>query len=382
MKKSALLVALGAAGFFLALWKPAQLRPQPAQNLDKISQFRVVVGLKDTEAKSWQGNVSVTGGELAGLAGWRFSQNDRATPDGKFSFDTKIGQMENQLLTAFPFGQTDWGSPDAKRLIPEGLIVRVRGDGAGRVKIQTGTDSIEFASADVPFGKPLAVLGGNGMVERLPLEERLSESGTADDYAAVTVTPDGSRWVAWLAYQNKADTVMVSGGGKLQAVSGKGDHNSPAIASDGKGNVLVAWAENDFKGAFHIFARRFNGKSWSEPEKLTSAGSNIWPRLVSDGKGKVALVWQGLRNNQSVVLVREADNGRWGAERQMNEGPGNCWAPSAAYGGSKLWIAWDSYATGSYQIYVRQLSGPVERVTHGDKFSVRPSIAVMASGKP
>ncbi|MCL4401382.1 MAG: hypothetical protein M1436_01780, partial [Acidobacteria bacterium] len=155
MKKSALLVAFGAAGFFLALWRPSELRPQPAQTLDKISQFRVVFGLTDKESKSWQGDVSVTGGELAGLEGWRFSQQDRATPDGKFSFSTRIGQLENQLLTAFPYGQTDWGSPEAKQLIPEGLIVRVRGDGAGRVKIQTVASTIEFASADVPFGKTL-----------------------------------------------------------------------------------------------------------------------------------------------------------------------------------------------------------------------------------
>ena len=65
----------------------------------------------------------------------------------------------------------------------------------------------------------------------------------------------------------------------------------------------------------------------------------------------------------------------------MSEGAGNCWAPAAAFERGKLWIAWDSYATGAYQIYARQGTGPVQRVTRGENFSVRPSIAI-AGGVP
>jgi hypothetical protein len=141
------------------------------------------------------------------------------------------------------------------------------------------------------------------------------------------------------------------------------------------------WSQND-NPVFHLYSRSFDGSRWSSPLKLTSAGgNNIWPRLVSDEQGRLALVWQGFRNNQAVILARLFENGAWSAERQVSEGPGNCWAPAAAFDRGKLWIAWDSYATGAYQIYVRQGTGPVQRVTQGEYFSVRPSIAV-AGGVP
>ena len=117
------------------------------------------------------------------------------------------------------------------------------------------------------------------------------------------------------------------------------------------------------------------------PEKLTAAGgSNLWPRLASDGQGRVALVWQGFRDNQAVILAREAVNGKWSAERQVSEGAGNCWAPSAAYIAGKLWVAWDSYSTGAYQVYAREGTGPVERITRGDEF-LRAAVPRVGGGQ-
>jgi hypothetical protein len=42
------------------------------------SQFRIIVGLKDTQPAKWQGKLDISGAEIVGLCGWRFSQNDRA----------------------------------------------------------------------------------------------------------------------------------------------------------------------------------------------------------------------------------------------------------------------------------------------------------------
>ena len=140
---------------------------------------------------------------------------------------------------------------------------------------------------------------------------------------------------------------------------------------------MVVWSQNE-KQVFHLYERTFDGTRWSIARQLTSAGgNNLWPRLVSDGQGRIALVWQGFRKNQAVILAREYSNGAWSPERQVSEGEGNCWAPTAAFGNGKLSIAWDSYLTGAYQIYTRQGSGPVQRVTRGESFSVRPSLAIV-----
>ena len=373
--KSIFFLAAFAAAIFLLVIRPARVQPQVAASNDNVAQFRIVVGLTDTAPKDWQGSLTVTAGELVSATGWRFSQQDTVDPKGAFSFHTKLGPLENQLLTAHPYGQTGWNDPTARRLIPQGLIVRVAG--AARVQFAAEGNTFGFSAADISYGKPLSALGGNASVERLPIEQRLSETGSAADYPSLAVTPDGQRWVAWLSYQNEADRVVVSGAGQLHEVAGPGDHHSPAIASDGKGHIVVVWSQND-KPVFHLYERTFDGKKWSAAQPLTSAGgNNLWPRLASDGQGHIALVWQGFRSNQAVILAREYANGNWSPERQVSEGSGNCWAPTAAFDNGKLLVAWDSYATGAYQIYVRQGTGGVQRVTRGENFSVRPSLAIV-----
>jgi hypothetical protein len=57
--------------------------------------------------------------------------------------------------------------------------------------------------------------------------------------------------------------------------------------------------------------------------------------------------------------------------------------PRAAFGGGKLWVAWDSYASGAYQIYAQEWkAGGPERVTSGGEFSAAASIAVDSGGRP
>jgi len=385
MKRATIVTALSlvsAGGLVRLLLAPPPARSQSATERGGVLQFRIAVGLTDREPKDWDGRIQVTGGEIAGLDGWRFSQEDRAAADGAFRFRTKIGNLENQLSTDFPYGQTDWNDPKIRRLIPQGLILRVRGSESARVSFETPAGRFEFTAAQTGFGRSLEVLEGNGRVERMPVEEKLSEAGTADDEPSLAIAPDGQRWVAWVSYEGGGDVVKAHGAGRLHRITGKGDHHAPAIAAGAQGRVHTAWSQND-KGVYQIYTSAFDGKSWSAPERLTSsAGSNIWPRLVSDGGGKLALAWQGFRNNQSVILARLYEAGRWGAESQISTGSGNCWTPAAAFGGGKLWITWDSYATGSYQIYAKEWRGTVERITQGENFSVRPSVVVDGDGVP
>ncbi|MGH9666683.1 MAG: hypothetical protein ACRD9L_19845, partial [Bryobacteraceae bacterium] len=288
----------------------------------------------------------------------------------------------NQLQTEHLYGQTGWQDPNGRRLIPEGLVVRLRGSSATRITFESAPGIFSFNTAGVRYGTPMTLLDGNATVERLPVEQRLSEKGVLDDFPAVTVTPAGERWVAWLSYKDKADEVIVSGAGELHRVSGRGDHHAPTIASDATGGIHVVYSRKE-GDTYQLFETVRTGGTWSKPRQLTTnAGSDLWPALVSGGKDKLALVWQGFRNNQSVILAKLWDGQGWSEERRISEGSGSAWAPAAAFGAGKLWIAWDSYDTGAYQIYVRQFGGAVERVTHGDYFSVRPSLAVLPTGTP
>src|SRR5690348_10704061 len=54
----------------------SQRRPDPPRHI-----FRVTLGLADTESTDWSGRVTVEGGDVTGLEGWRFEGKDAI--DGK-----------------------------------------------------------------------------------------------------------------------------------------------------------------------------------------------------------------------------------------------------------------------------------------------------------
>jgi hypothetical protein len=371
-----------AAAAYLAYQRPTVVYSQNLPSAQEGQQFRIVFGLTDSQPRTWNGRISATGGEIVSLEGWRSDPKDHASADGSFAFTTKIGLLEDQTRPGSYFGQTGYDNQSYQHLIPQGLLLKLRGGGTATVRIESAAGSFAFQTDQIGWGARFPFLDGNASVERLPMEAKISSPGAADDYPAMALAPDGKRWIAWLSFREKSDKLLVSDGARVYEVGESGDLQAPSIASDGHGGMQVVWARNR-NSAFHLFAARFSNGAWSRAEALTGAGgSNFWPQLASDGAGRMALVWQSLRNGQSAIFARLWDGRRWGAERRISEGRGNCWSPVAAYGGGRLWMAWDSYDTGAYQVYVREWSRPVARVTKGDQFSVRPSLAVSRSGQP
>jgi len=376
---SGLLLFAGLAWMTMRPVPGVALEPTPAPD---VSQFRILVGLRDTEAKLWAGRLRVEGGDLVKVQGWRFSAGDRINQDGTFTFQTKVANFENQLGTARQYGQTDWGDPNLRRQIPQGLIVQVRG-AAAKAVFAADSGTFGFRADDVTFDKPAVLLEGNAVVERMPVEIRLSEAKLQDDAPAVAFSQSGERWAVWTTYEKDGDYVTASNGSSPVYLTEKGDHHSPTVTTDSRGWVHAAWSQRE-GSEFHIYLSTYVFGRWTRAQKMTLAGSsNIWPQLTSDGDKRIALVWQCLKDGKSSVFARVWEGRGWGLPQQMSEEGGNAWTPTAAFGGGQLWIAWDSYRTGAYQIYARQWpTGGVERVTQNDRFSVRPSIAVTAQGVP
>ncbi|MFN7921408.1 MAG: hypothetical protein U0Q16_15000 [Bryobacteraceae bacterium] len=317
----ALLAAVCAAG----LWwlRPAPVAAQKGRVIEAPMQFRIVVGLVDNAPKDWKGRVEVTGGTLTGVNGWRFSGSDSTSQNGTFSFQTKVGNLENQLRASVPYGETDWNDPAIRRLVPEGLILRARGSASTKFRFDSEAGQFEFTASAVPYNSTLWVLGGNGRVERLPMAELLSEPTSADDEPAIAIGPSGERWTAWLSYQDKGDYISVTDGGGVTRVTDKGDHHSPAIAVNPRGWVHVFFAQRDNE-EFHIYQTTFAGGRWTTARRLTAPGSsNINLRLASTPEGKMALVWQSLREGQSQVRLRIFNGREWTPETRLDEGPGN-----------------------------------------------------------
>ena len=75
----------------------------------------------------------------------------------------------------------------------------------------------------------------------------------------------------------------------------------PSLVSDGAGGAIIAWQDYRFGGGSYIYAQRVNANGsvqWTE--NGVAIGTNvgpIQPPIVSDGEGGATLTWMDFRNN-------------------------------------------------------------------------------------
>ena len=218
-----------------------------------------------------------------------------------------------------------------------------------------------------------------------------------DDLPSLAAAPDGSLWLAWLAYSDGRDDIAlrhyVDGTwGNLQYVPNtSGDSWSPQIALDSDNRAWVVWTQQ-VQGNWDIYARRFDPaeQSWGTLQRLTYHPlPDINPRVGSDGDGRIAVVWQGFRNRASNIYLRviggkESSSYRedWSPTVAVTDRVSNEWDPTVAISSSgTAWVAYDTYTNGNYDVYltgVRQdlAVGAEIAIAETARFEARATVAV------
>jgi hypothetical protein len=192
--------------------------------------------------------------------------------------------------------------------------------------------------------------------------------------------------MAWQGYRDPGEHVYArhstpeGWSQTFRLTSERADVYRTAVGEDGNGRVWVAWSERTGQD-WHIYGRRYDGRDWSPRAALTAAAApNIWPRFVSSTGGRLHLVWVGHTNGESRVYHRVLDGERWSDPLDVS-GPG-AWMPDAAADSKgNLWVAWDSYRTGNYDLFSRRLGpdgrlDPIQQVTQSPAFQAHASVAV------
>ncbi|MFN0164859.1 MAG: hypothetical protein ACKV22_00385 [Bryobacteraceae bacterium] len=215
-----------------------------------------------------------------------------------------------------------------------------------------------------------------------------------DDWPAITATPEGTVWTAWLSFNGDRDDVAIrqwNAGtwGSLQWVPGSsGDSWMPQLAADASSRVWVVWPQQ-VNGNWDLYARRFDpsAQQWSRLERLTTDPlPDIDPRVACDGKGRCALVWQAFRNGRSHVLLKTLDGETWSPEIRITGKETNHWEPAVAISPQGVvWVVYDSYANGNYDVYLRRVeqgrAGEEMAVARTPRFEARATVAVDGSGR-
>jgi len=378
------LAAVGAGSALWTVWNPEAVLSQGAASKPfhlggDVAQVRVELGLHDQAARSWDGNLSVTGGEVLAVRNWRPRPGDSVSNAG---WTLSTWKAPNFVKRAW---EKPFNEPQLTYIRQPGVVIQTRGSAATVLKIETTEGSFEVKPFALEFGDEKRELAGQVSVERIASTESVSNQQFNSDFATAAAASNGDLWTAWVEYANDKNAVMArrQSGGNWSAIEKvSGDHTDVFVvkaARDGKGGVVFVWSAQ-VNGNFDVYARRHDGKSWGAIERLSEAPQpDVYVTATTDAEGAVWAAWQGFRNGKSDIIARRW-NGSWQPAETVSTSPANDWQPAlAADKAGRVYAAWDTYDKGNYDVMVRRWEkgawgAPVAIAATG-KFETYPSIA-------
>jgi len=380
--KRALLVGLVlfAGGLLCWSWlKPAPSLAVASPATDALG-FRITFGEKQERPRDYSATLALSTGKVAGLVPWRFFGGDQVAEPASWKLQIKRTVFEHQPDRPVPVASMI--RPD--NLVPAGVDVAVQAPSTATATIQSDRFRITFSLADLTYQRVLHFEDRDVTVQRTPVAQSVSPSTSEQhDYPSIAVTRKGEIWVAWQAYEDRGDHVYarrLTDVKPFQLTAKKGDVFRTAIAEDAKGNVWVVWSER-IDQEWRLYARSHDGSAWSDLRKLTSGWSpNIFHRLVAGPAGELHLVWVAHQKGRSYVMWSKYEGVKWSQPKEISGA--SAWVPDAAVDSKgNLYVAWDSYRAGNYDIFYRRIAadgalGPVEPVTRSPVFQAHPTVAV------
>jgi len=427
MRSRRLLAAAMSATALLGLtvaWGRQAAPPQPGRSLDpKAVSVRLLLGVGEGEAKPWGGRARLDKGEVVGVDGWRFRQDDRVVGvDGWEARTRAILKNAAGKKAATPKKKAAFkkaagaGNAGAGAVVPNGVILTLKAPPEAVLSVNTEGGKFEVPLAGLAGNQPRPFLDGRVIAQRVPPGVPLVDGPGQDDFPAAVADKAGNLWVAYVAHAPRGpatlapisarpksfeDSVPTGGGDQVRLVRfadgkpgepidatppGK-DVWRPAVAVEGDGSVVVVWSENSADN-WDLMARRFNParSSWSGPVRLTTGeGTDTDPALAVDPEGRAWVAWQAWRGGQAEVYLDRLDQP--GRPINLSDHPDNDWSPSLAIDASgRVLVAFDSYRSGNHDVFLRARApdgklGPLIPVADSARFEARPSLAVDPRGR-
>lgn len=388
-----------------------------AQVTGRELSFRIVFGLRDKTPAAWNGKVvPAAGQDLSVQADWFRDHQYEAKgwskgiisiklPDPPFPNDylpgttswvcsTRPSPLHGPTTEWHDHGQLDslYGEAALKPvMVCPSIILRFKSStSATPVSVKTTGGDFDFVPDEVLKKRVAYFLDSSIRVEVVPVTEPVTTSlKDQEDDPSLLIAKNGTTWLARQAFDGKADKLVVQYKRKdvwhpATTLTEGGDIFSTALGEDGSGNIWVVWAMQ-VKGRFDLYTRRFDGSKWSAVQCLTTGGPvrNIYHRMTADAWGNLWLVWQQTGKGYSQIFTRQLEKGIWKPAVLVSNGAsatGNNWSPViAAAPDGTIAVAWDGYAKGSYDIYLRRyINGKwqaEQTVVATAKFEAHPSIA-------
>ena len=406
---------------------PGQAIAMPAD----LIGLEIALGLKDSVATEWEGDVKVSTGRVVAIEIDRSGPNAEVegahfsvgTAKAKNSAKKQAKAKKNAEKAAAKKNAEKAAAKKAAQLARLAPVLRVTlqapADATVTVTTRQGDFTVKLADLDRSHAR--TVLDGQASVLRQDAAIRLTGSETEDDFPAIAKGPDGSIWLAYVAYRPEQPRPLGEVGPEdfgLLTPSKNGDQIllrrydpkaqawqpaievtgerldvwRPTVAVDGKGVVWVAWAQ-PIDGNWEIVRRTYtpprSGEgdgTWSDLVQVTrSPGSDFHVVAATDAAGTVWLAWQGWRKDNYEILVAAQKEGAGASEpRVISQSPANDWGPAiAADGKGGVYVAWDTYDKGNYDVWLKDVARDDRKwaIADSSRFEGRPHIACDKNGR-
>jgi hypothetical protein len=416
---------------------PGPQAPQPAASRfnERIAMPRGLVGLElalgllDTEPTDWEGDVTVSAGEVLDLtviestarAEIRGAHFNVATTPLITAKKQQAKKQAKQQAKNKQAGKKQMARKLAKAMLAEAIvpvILRVNIAAPADATITVATQHGKFSASltDLKRETRMTFLEGEAAIERVDPAVRLSGEPADEDFPAAAKAADGSVWLVYTTYTAERailrepvapadfDSVLVptKNGDRLylrryngqswappMAVTDGGlDLWRPTVAVDGRGDVVVVWAQQT-NGNWDLYRRTYTPAKgegagrWTEIVRLTDdPGADFHAVVATDAHGNVWVAWQAWRDDNYEILVTPVLEGA--RPRSLSSSRANDWSPAiAASANGNLFVAWDSYERGNYDVRLRSVAEGARtvEVASSNRFEARPSLACDTSGR-
>jgi hypothetical protein len=343
-------------------------------------------GVRDANVRDWSGKIGVSGATVLRREGYRFRETDKLVGD-----DGWQASSHRAIRGAK-------GNPVVAKIEPiasVGVVYQLQ-DVQSEAKLTialAGGEKAEVKVADVLAGKAQQLFGGDALARLVSAAEPVAVGKTEDDFPAAAYGPDGTLWVAYVAYHVLEDARRIEPPPlKEQPADFKkyytprnpcqvfvrswkdGKWNAPiavtkpdqytdrvAIATLEDGAFWVAYSRQRSLGNFDIFTKsgdRF-GRLGPEVEITKTPGADLSPTMCTDANGAVWLAWQAWdpSSGQAYINSRMWTQGNWQQGMEIRQGGANLWNPVLAAGPAQqpgpsheVALVYDAYGDGNYDV--------------------------------
>lgn len=354
---------------------------------ERLWQVLVVMGLGDKDGAVWDGEVSLSSGDIHAVEGYRMEPPDRVLAKGGWRMSTRAERI------VFATQPNAVGRIVKPMLLPKGILMRGAGEAAA-VTLRTAQGECVFAPFQIAIGEARACPGGRMEVRRIPAASDLSGTELRQhDFPSVAATGAGGLAAAWMSYHDRREelNLRLYGEGRwsrlIPVPRAEADLWRPLATADAKGRPWIVWSQQ-VKGNWDIYAMPWENNTWGRMERLSQDPlPDIEPHLTRGADGTVYVVWQALEGSVSQIRMRYLRGEEWSPVVRVTESASNNWEPAVTAGpDGKVWIAWDRYDS-SYDIYCRSYSpsaglGPEMAVAATPHKEAYASISVDRRGRP